>query len=223
MYGEGLADHLIREVGDLYGAKSRSWTPLHWFWIQIVECPGCHATSALYRNLVIARDRKKPGAVVRDVAQTVFCPDCFKIHGLASRARHFECCGRHEIGESTFSALKFRCRACGKSSDHSALKTLKAERRLLAVEETHPRHRRRIRGPRSGDRHRLLVADRFLARHRGRLALPDGSFVGPRRDSRPVSYGADKYTDLFHPRQLATFGSAFAWIRECGASAVTKG
>lgn len=222
-YGRRLADHLTELVGNLYGPKRPVWTPLHWFWIHVVECPNCNAKSALYRSLLIARDVKKVGAVVRDAAQTVFCPDCFKIQDLPSRtAKRFDCCGRRAISESTFSALNFHCPSCGKSADHSALKTLKAEQRLLAVEETHAKHRRRIRAPRSRDRALLHMADRFLAEHRGQLAIPAGTFAKSRRDSRPVSYGATKYTDLFRPRQLATFGSAFAWIRDCDADAVTK-
>jgi adenine-specific DNA methylase len=222
-YGRTLADHLIEAVGSLYGPKRPIWTPLHWFWIHVVECPSCKTRAALYRSLLIARDVKKLGAVVRDAAQTVFCPECFKIHQLSSgTAKRFDCCGRRLISESTFSALKFHCRVCGKSADHSALKTLKAQRRLLAIEETHAKHRRRIRAPQRRDRALLRAADRFLSEQRGQLAIPRGTFAKSRRDSRPASYGASKYTDLFHPRQLAAFGSAFAWIRDCGADAVTK-
>jgi putative DNA methylase len=222
-YGRRLADHLIEAVSNLYGPKRPIWTALHWFWIHVVECPSCKTKSALYRNLLIARDMKKLGAVVRDAPQTVFCPVCFKIHELPSRTRkRFDCCGRRAISESTFSALKFHCPACGKSADHTALKTLKAERRLLAIEETHATHRRRIRAPRSEDRGRLRTAALFLAEHRRRLAIPRGTLAKTRRDPRPVSYGARKHTDLFHARQLATFGSAFAWIRNCDADSVIK-
>lgn len=223
-YGEQLASHLRTSVESLYQPIHSEWIPLHWFWLHAVKCPACKKRVPLYRNLVIARDVKKAGAVVRDNAQTVFCPKCFEIHHLRSRtAKTFECCGaRRDIRESTFSGLKFHCPSCSKHSDHSDLKTLTSARMLLAVEETHPRQRRRIRAPHTGDRARLTRAEAFIVDKQDQLLLPPGKFTTPRRDSRPISYGADKYTDLFHPRQLATFGLAFAWIKASSAAQPIK-
>jgi putative DNA methylase len=222
-HGNRLAKFLCERVANLYQTKAHKWTPLHWFWIHIVTCPGCHTKAALYRNLVIARDAKKVGAVVRDSAQTVFCPKCFKIHHLKSLStKRFVCCGTRDIRQSTFKNLKFHCPTCGSRSGHSALKTLTATRRLLAVEETHPQKRRRIRGPNTNDRKCLRLSDSFVASNADTLAIPSGSFAMPRRDLRPMSYGASAYADLFHPRQLAIFGLAFAWIRDCDAPPLVK-
>ncbi len=223
-YGEKLASHLRTNIESLYQPIHSEWIPLHWFWLHAVKCPSCKKRVPLYRDLVIARDMKKVGAVVRDNAQTVFCPKCFDIHHLKSRtAKTFECCGaRRDIRESTFSNRKFHCPSCSKHSDHSDLKTLSSAKMLLAVEETHPTQRRRIRAPHTGDRARLTRAETFLVDKQDQLLLPPGKFQTPRRDSRPISYGADQYTDLFHPRQLATFGLAFAWIEECAAAKPVK-
>lgn len=222
-HGEQLADFLRARLIDLYRPARAEWTPLHWFWLHVVTCPSCEAVTPLYRSLVIARDLKKPGAVVRDAVQTVFCPECFDIHHLTSRtATRFVCCGRHDLSESTFSDLKFHCPACGKRTAHSTLKTLRGGQMLLAVEETHPTKRRRIRAPHQGDRARIKRAEAFLDKNRELLSLPAGEFTTPRRDPRPISYGATQYVDLFHPRQLAAFGLAFGWIRDSDAPAHVK-
>ncbi|MCX4239641.1 hypothetical protein [Paraliomyxa miuraensis] len=218
-YGKRLADYLCSRLETLYHSPKSEWTPLHWFWIYIVACPSCKAKAPLYRSLVIARDMRKTGAVVRDSAQTVFCPDCFDVHHLASpTAKRFTCCGHHDIRESTFSNLKFHCPSCEKHADHSQLKTLKAEPRLLAVEETHATKRRRIRAAHRGDRARVRSAQAFVDTNRADLLLPEGTFTKPRRDPRPLSYGAESHLDLFYTRQLATFGLAFSWIRDCRAN-----
>jgi putative DNA methylase len=222
-YGLQLADHLISSTGHLYSSARPRWTPLHWFWIPVVTCPHCQARSALYRTLVIARDIKKVGAVVRDAAQTAFCPDCFSIQLLSSpTARILDCCGRHRLDESTFYSNRFHCSVCGGSADHSALQTLKAGLRLLAVEETHPIHRRRIRAPRSEDKRRVALARQYVIDNASDLTIPNTQVEVERRDSRPVSYGAERHRDLFHPRQLATFGTAMTWIARCDANAAIK-
>ncbi len=222
-FGKQLADHVLAEVGHLYSGKPDGWTPLHWFWISVVECPGCETRTPLYRNLLIARDAKKIGAVVRDSAQTVFCPECFKIHHLRTKnAKKFECCGPRRVDESTFSDLKFRCPNCSRASDHTELKTIKAQTRLLAVEETHPEYRRRIRAPNDSDRERVRESETFVTLNASRMLIPDCKFTSPRRDSRPISYGAERPVDLFHARQLATFGIAFKWIEDTDATPRVK-
>jgi len=222
-YGEMLAGFLHSQLVDLYEPTRAEWTPLHWFWMHVITCPSCKTEKPLYRNLVIARDVNKLGAVVRDYAQAVFCPKCYKIHQLYSRkATQFDCCGRHNLTDSTFSHRTFHCPSCGNQADHSLLKTLGAGRRLLAVEETHETQRRRIRAPHQGDHARLKRAGEFVEEHRAKLCLPEGAFSTPRRDPRPISYGGTKYVDLFHPRQLATFGLAFAWIRTSDAPVFVK-
>lgn len=218
--GAMLADFLDEQVGAFYRASRKGWTPLHWFWISLVTCPGCDATSPLYRSLILARDTRKVGAVVRDSGLIVFCPSCFKIHSLSSSARKsFVCCGRLRVSQATFSAHKFNCPTCHRRSDHSQLKTLRSSHRLLAVEETHPTTRRRIRGVVNADKERLAAADQFLSDNGRNLPLPRLPFSQPRRDSRPTSFGADLHTDLFYPRQLVTFGTAIKWINDSKTSA----
>lgn len=217
-HAEELAKLLCERLAALYQAEPAGWTPLHWFWISVVECPQCSTRTPLYRSLVIARDLKKAGAVVRDSAQVVFCPDCFAVHQLTSKkAKQFYCCGRHDVRESTFRGLKFHCPSCACSADHTLLKTLSAPRALLAVEETHASRRRRIRGADKRDQARADLGSTFLTENQCDLLLPEGHFATPRRDARPISYGASRYVDLFCDRQLATFGLAFRWIQDCAA------
>lgn len=222
-YAADLGTYLHSEVGALYEPESARWTPLHWFWIYLVLCPACGVRTPLYRSLRIARHLGKAGAVVRDSAQIAFCPDCLTLHRIKSpTATHIKCCGRRELSEATFTSHKFHCPSCSHRTDHTALKTLTTERRMLAVEETHPKQHRRIRSPRPGDYRCLVEAERFLRRKRQSLAIPKHPISADRRDPRPISYGARIHADLFHPRQLATFGAAFAWIAGCDADVATK-
>lgn len=209
-----LLRHLEGRASRFYAATGDGWTPLHYFFLHIVACPDCGAQSALHRDLIIARDLKKHGAVVRDEAVVAFCPDCYAVHRLASSARkEIRCCGRrHVLARGNYDAQKFKCPQCAGLFMHAALKTGQCARRLIAVEETHDEHRRRIRAATNMDRKQVDRAKTYIARYHHHLALPKGSFAKMRVDERPRSYGVTRYQDLFGPRQLATFGAAFAWV-----------
>jgi adenine-specific DNA methylase len=211
--GHELLDHLSSRFADLY--PSSTGTPLHYFTIAEVACPACREPGLLYRNLVIARDTGKPGAVVRESKLSTFCPDCRSVHNLptADRSR-LHCCHRyHRLSEGTFAAQRYTCRQCGSRSTHRDLKTGAAPRVLLAVEETTETGRRLIRAPQEHDRRAIAEADQRL-KCESPTAGPTGAVRACRKDERPRSFGMSEFVEAFTPRQLLVLGAAFDWIAD---------
>jgi adenine-specific DNA methylase len=213
--GSQLLEHLRSACGRLYPAEGKS-QPLHYFWLHEVTCPNCSVNGMLYRDLVIARDRRKPGAVVRDQPLVVFDPDDLSILELnkADRVEIHRRGRRRRINEGTYRKNRYWCPACGTGSSHKQLATGMAPRRMLAVEETSAGERRLIRPPSSSDRDAVCQAERWVLDAGASLLLPTGELAEQRHDDRPRSYGITNVLDLFTVRQRAVFGAAFAWLRD---------
>lgn len=216
-----LLEHLQRRVGWLYPHQENGATPLHYFWLHDVTCPACGTTDLLYRNLVLARDLGKPGAVVREHALTVFCPQDLTIHHFdkPDREELHHCRRRLPVTTGTFSGCRYTCHNCGQRSTHRDLQTGVAPRRLLAVEETTP-GTRRLRAADATDTAAISMALVELARNDS-LQLPTGRLRTERNDQRPVSYGIETPAQLFSGRQLAVFGTAMAWLRDADLEPAT--
>lgn len=212
--GADLLATLHRELAGLYPGGCGE-TPLHYFSLAQVSCPQCLTRGLLYRDLVLARDRAKPGSVVRDQPLTVFCPDCFRLHHLATADRvRLRCCGRyHPVAEGTFTSATYHCPTCGTRSSHRVLRTGKAPRRLIAVETTVAGQRRSLREPEGRDLGAVERASSLWAQCRAVYPHPESTFRADRRDDRPSSYGIERYEQLFTDRQLLVLGRAFQWVR----------
>ncbi|GGM10643.1 DNA methylase [Streptomyces fumigatiscleroticus] len=214
-YGHRLLHHLRTNLSWLYPTEPQD-EPLHYFSIAEVQCPACEEVGPLYRNLILVRDPKKVGAVVRDHALTVFCPHCWRLHDLDSTERkEITCCGkRSQIMHGTFRSFAYHCSSCGKKSTHRELKTGVAKRRIVAVEETQSNGRRRLRMPSTEDLASQFRASQEWQETRDSLPRPEGEIRATRSDERPRSYGITRYEELFTPRQLLVLGHAFQWIRD---------
>lgn len=211
--GTELLDWLTRTFEPLYPAKNDA-PPLHYFYVAIVDCPNCKYRGPLYRNLLLARDSSLRGAVVRDDGLTCYCPECFSLRHLKSaESKRLRCCGKQrDIWSGTFEGQSYCCPRCSSRASHRDLRTGLAEQRLVAVEETPPDERRRLRPPVTEDLRALDSARRTLSSRRGGLHLPDGDVQVGHHDDRPVSYGITRYEQLFTPRQLLILGSAWTWV-----------
>lgn len=211
--GRQLLQHVRAECGDLFptyqGVQS-----LHYFWLHEVICPGCGTVGLLYRNLVLARDRKKPGAVVRDAGLSVFCPDDLSVHNLRSAdTRRLHHRGRYwPINRGTFLGQRYVCPHCGFKATHKELATGAAPRRLVAVEETPTGQRRQLRSPCATDHRALKAAAARLAKYTDDVAFLTEPLAVERHDDRPVSFGMRTTRDLFTARQLAVFITAMTWV-----------
>ncbi|WP_089723804.1 DUF1156 domain-containing protein [Candidatus Thiosymbion oneisti] len=214
--GAELLEWLTGTFAEFYPTQD-DVSPLHYFYIPIVECPSCKHRGPLYRNLVLVRDPRRRGAVVRAEGLTCYCPTCFSLrHMKSADAVRLRCCGQqHDIGSGTFLDRSYACPQCSARSSHRDLRTGVAEQRLIAVEETPMAGRRRLRPPTSQDLEALESARRSLSNRRKRLHLPDGDIQVGHHDDRPVSYGITRYEHLFTPRQLLILGSARTWVSEC--------
>jgi len=214
-----VTDELIAAVTAVsrryYPKPFKEWTPLHYFFLHSVSCPDCGESSLLYRDLIIARDSRRHGAVRRDSPLITFCPDCLDIHNLSKCDRsYFSCCNRRwQIDVGNFSSTKFECPYCLVRSSHRDLQTGQSPRQLIAVEETNHILRRRIRAPVPADLRAISLAKSYLANNRKRLFIPKGEINVSGHDTRPVSYGIRKVEKLFTERQLVVFGTAFRWLR----------
>ena len=205
-----LLSDLEGDVASLFRKRTKRWTPLHFFWARQVECPKCGVTSILHRSLIIARNSRKSGSVIRNEELIVFCPDCLRVHLLDSLdRRQLRCCGRRNLLQGNFAAQKFTCESCGTQSTHRQLSTGLAPSRLLAVEETAEGEYRRIRQATKTDRDLIAAAHQFLNENVGRLKLPIADFDIVRRDSRPLSFGISKHSELFTARQLRRIWQSF--------------
>lgn len=217
-----LLGHLDRRVGRLYPSRDGA-TPLHYFWLHEVTCPECETPGLLYRNLVLARDARRPGAVVRDYPLTVFCPIDLTIHNLKDLdRRELRHCGRRLVLiDGTFRGGRYNCPDCGGRWTHRDLQTGVAPRRLLAIEETAPGEHRRFRSPDAADFAALASAER-VARRRSDLKLPKGRLRSNRKDQRPLSFGIDTHVKLFSDRQLVVLGTAMAWLHSAQLTAPVR-
>ena len=218
-YGDAMLTFLREHFAVLY--PDDDGEPLHSFWLAIVDCPNCHVSGPLYRSLVLSRDCKKDGAVLRDEGAVVFDPDSFEIHHLNSptRKRFQGTRRRWPVDHATFDAHKYRCPVCGKRSSHRELQTGAAPRRLIAIERTPNGGRRKLEAPGSQDLNALELADKLLETPPVPLQLPDVEFDPERQDPRPRSYGIVDVRDLFTTRQLLVLGAAYAWVESQQMSA----
>jgi putative DNA methylase len=213
-----LLGHLRRKRTGLYPAEGDA-TPLHYFWLRRVDCPDCSTSSLLYRDPVLVRDRGRSGAVVRDEAVVALCPDCRRLHHLASEVE-FMCCGRtHSLTHGTYGRSGHRCPGCGTRRNHEELCSATLPRELIAVEETVAGGRRRLREPSARDRSAVDRACRETASIAD--ALPAASLVDV-DGGRPASYGFERLADLFTERQRVVIADAFRWIAEAELPTVVR-
>ena len=85
--------------------------PLHYFYVPLVECPTCEHRGPLYRNLVLARDSGRRGAVVRDHGLVCYCPSCFSLHHMKSAdSVRLRCCGKHHDRDAFHNTVGARSR-----------------------------------------------------------------------------------------------------------------
>lgn len=203
---------LLAKYGRSFSGIDPEWTPLHWFWLTCSKCTKCAHEGLLYKDLVVATSSGRHGSVVRDDAMHVFCPDCLQMHGIGPGRVRLDCCGkRHRIASGTYSKGKYHCSNCGTASTHEELQTATCERVLVAIEETKPGSRRRIRSATADDR--KLAGQRHGVDEEDESAF-DIKLETDRRDRRPVSAGYTSTRSLFTRRQWAVFTSAFKSIRD---------
>ncbi len=221
--GEALMSFLRTHFSVLYPGQGGE--PLHWFWISLVTCPRCQETGPLYRSHLLARDCGKLGAVVRDQTATVFDPNTFELHYLESpKCESFKDSigGKIYINHGTFRDRKYHCPKCGEKSNHRELQTGSAPQKMIAVERTSTKSRRKLYEPQTEDLAAIDTANAMLDEPPVRLHLPTDDFKANRCDPRPRSFGMTAVKDLFTSRQLLVLGAAHAWVQDKNLSPSTN-
>jgi adenine-specific DNA methylase len=172
MAAEELLTHMRASCGDLYGMADDEPTPVHYFYLRRVTCEDCGTESLLYRNPVLARDIGKNGGVVRRRGAEVFCPDCRDLRHLSKDRKGFRCCGRlHRLDAGTYERAAHTCPECGTRRRHEQLRTGMLPRELIAVEETVPNGRRRIRKPSDEDLKLINAAEKLATTSAARTPI----------------------------------------------------
>jgi len=214
--GLDLLAHLRTQVGNLYPPGPKNSVPLHYFWLHEVTCPRCGHAGPLYRNLILARDPGKVGAVVRDDAITVFCPEDFSLHRLDKADRQeFRHNGRRwKLNKGTFVAGRYTCPSCMTRSSHHELQTGTAPRRLIAIEDASPGARRMLRAPTHADGAAVRSAAVRMTTGAETIVSPTLELTLDRHDQRPLSFGITTAAQLFTDRQLLVLGTAMQWVRQ---------
>ncbi len=207
-----LIEALEEACQTYFKGPDQDWIPLHWFWLLKPVCPECQESNLLYKDLIIATSVGRNGAVVRDSDVHAFCPTCLRVHELDQTITTLNCCDKsYSLTEGSFARGKYVCPKCSRSSTHEQLQTGTSQRVLLAVEETRPGFRRRIRAATKYDTDvaRLPAADTTPSKG-FEFDIP---LQTNRRDKRPLSAGYDSLKKLFTRRQWAVFTTAFSQIR----------
>jgi putative DNA methylase len=208
-----LIEHLRRTCGGMYNSNQDDAIPLHYFWLREVHCSTCGYMSLLYRNLILARDLGKKGAVVRERGSEVFCPECRTLHHVPEGQETFTCCRKlHNLEGGTFAKGVHTCPACGQRRKHEQLKTARLPRILIAIEETRPADRRRFRSPTPPDL--ISIQHAQDAAEKRSADIPSVPLAGVDY-GRPAIYGISTVGDIFSPRQQVVFAEAFAWLERC--------
>jgi hypothetical protein len=205
-----LLDELRSDLGHLYPQASKQHESLHSFWLRELNCPSCSHASLIYRSLILARHAGLPGAVVRDAAMHVFCPQCRKVHPLSKGRSELRCCGRRwRLASGTYAAARFTCPGCAGRFSNEELKVGSLPRVLIAVEDTAREGYRRIRAPVGPELRVDTVAEMLNDANNWRA--PAVGLTGA-EGKRATHYGLATVADLFSARQTAVFTRAFAWI-----------
>lgn len=215
--GQELLIELRRRHDALYPSQGAK-VPLHYFWLRETDCPHCGEHHMIHRDLWLARDRGRAGAVVHDEEASAFCPECLAVHHIGAGRKVLRCCGHdHRLDRGTYGKGRFTCPSCAGTATNEQLRVGLLPLRLIAVEQTESGRRRSLRAP--------LDADLAAVEKSASGAFPEHlrqvSLVGV-DSGRPASYGFGSVADLFHPRQARVLGDAFEWIAGCEEPGLVK-
>ncbi len=217
-----VADKLAKYhqvAGD--GADAPGETVVHHFWVQAVQCRGCHETVHAHPTWQIAVDRpptknREKGSVSR-TSQYVLCRHCSEIltrPGGRSRVRCGSCARITVVADGTVINGTITCPHCTTTErliDVAARTQQPPQWHLFGLEvitaggpRRHSMQQRRFRVATAADRALVEAAAIALAeREKSKKGyIPATKIPTDRVDDRLIRYGYQRYRDLFNPRQL---------------------
>ena len=192
------------------GGRTQS---LYYFWVKVLDCPGCGGPVDLFRSYIFARHaypKRHPNA-------RVLCPSC----GAVEEARH--------------DAAAVVCGACGHAFDprngpaNGTKATCPGCRRAFRIAKVArgagrpPRHRlyAKIVLTSTGEKWYLPADDLDRERYREAAAAlrtskhggPDGTLKPGYNTDQAINYGYRSWRDMFNDRQLLCLGMLADRIR----------
>lgn len=213
---EGLVSKVGEKIKKYYQTRTTNGeirTVLHYFWVQVVECPQCEEAFEAHPHYQLAydADAKK---------QWFFCPYCHTIEYINLSKKTHTCrnCKKNTtILEGTVNEGVACCPCCGHHENlidlHKTTKS-KPQWKLFALETLEPPFRKKLplkqrvfRTTTTADLKIFQQAQKELSSRQN----PDGTIqwipnwdipTEGRSDNRIIKYGYSKYSDLFNPRQL---------------------
>ena len=195
--------------------------PIHFFWVQQVDCTHCGVTTEAHPTLRLAFEAEGR-------RQWVFCPACHSIYTRQRDARTFWCgnCERRwSVEDGPVSKGVLSCRTCGHKRN---LISLAAEAktppqwRLFAIEFTtrsglRPGVHMAKRSFRAADQDDHDLIDLAAAQLNGWSKdiawLTSAEIERTRTDRRVFQYGYRYYGDLYNPRQLLHLATLSKYLR----------
>ncbi len=215
------AAELARDVGAALAPYYRTTTPdgeprhvLHYFWVQLVACPGCGLEVECHPHYQLAHDTASD-------RQWVLCATCHAVAELPRSAATLACaaCGmRTELAAGPARGGRLRCPACRHQEPLISLARRAGTPpawRLVATETIEPPAghrpvpiaRRRFQAATAADLELVARAQTALAARTGTdgtiAFVPDRAIpTEGRADDRLLAYGYRRYRELFNPRQL---------------------
>jgi putative DNA methylase len=216
-----VAARLALQVGERLAPFYRTKAPtgeelivLHYFWVQVVRCTGCHHQVAVHPHYRLAYD-------AQGTRQWVFCRACGQVAERHRSARTFTCGScrtRTVIDNGSVRYGRLRCPHCaidqrlievGRSTGRPPTWRLFAVEAIAAPQDGRalPLSARQFFAASEVDLGVYAQASVALQQRRGR----DGQFAwlptaeiprDGRADTRLIDYGYRRYVDLFNDRQL---------------------
>jgi len=171
------------------------------FWVDLIICPKCKTKTPAHPHFQLYRNRSSK-------KQTVFCRHCDEIAFLPIDQKTFHCgsCGNHtEIQNGCIQNGVFSCPNCEEAFPlHSLVSRKKPPEQEMFALEVLVGKERLFKKADSRDRKLFVKARRnWNVRTKTERFVPNENIpLQNRADIRPLSYGYNKYRDLFNARQL---------------------
>lgn len=183
---------------------------IHYFWVELIPCASCgHEFEGHIHYLLHSRKKAEKGINPQRVA---FCRSCHKPHELCDGQKTITCeCGKKtEVENGNLHLGKYHCPKCHKEGYIKNLspEVLPLKHRLFAIEYVDPdTGKREYKEADPDDELNYAKATRDLTRLWDELPIPKDAIPREgRTDPRPISFGYEKYHELFNDRQLLCLG-----------------
>jgi putative DNA methylase len=196
------------------GPDGEQLTAVHYFWVQVVQCPSCKKTGEAHPNYVLAEEAGRK--------RWAFCRKCHEPHALRDSQRSFTCTSCETKTALDSAPVENGAYTCPHCQERTPLITIGRETelppawRIFAIEASPRTSGRPVPMTervflRAKPVHQAAVTRASNALRQEREADPDflprhAIEEKHRSDSRLTDYGYRQWSQLFNDRQLLHLG-----------------